>query len=100
LLRTRRTVPALRTGARGPESGAVLLDTVPNPTFVNSIRERLEIDGDRVADLHLWRVGPGHAAVIASMVSDQPAAPDAYKARLDGLQGISHVTVEVHRCVH
>ena len=81
-------------------SGAVLLDTVPNPTLVNSIRERLEIDGDRVADLHLWRVGPGHAAVIVSMVSDQPVAPNAYKARLDGLRGISHVTVEVHRCAH
>ena len=60
-------------------SGAVLLDTVPNPTLANSIRERLEIDGDRVADLHLWRVGPGHAAVIAAVVSDQPDAPDVYK---------------------
>jgi cation diffusion facilitator family transporter len=79
-------------------SGAVLLDTVPDPRFAGSVRERLEVSGDRVADLHLWRVGPGHTAVIASVVSDRPEAPDAYKARLEGLPGISHLTVEVHRC--
>ncbi len=79
-------------------SGAVLLDAVPNPKLMGLIRNRLEIDGDRVADLHLWRLGPGHTAVIASVVSDQPQPPAVYKARLSGLTGISHVTVEVHAC--
>lgn len=77
-------------------SGAVLLDIVPNPKLMDLIRDRLEIAGDRVADLHLWRVGPGHTAVIAAVVSDQPKQPAVYKARLNGLAGISHVTVEVH----
>lgn len=81
-------------------SGAVLLDTVPDPRLADSVRQRLEVGGDRLADLHLWRVGPGHTAVIASVVSDRPQPPDAYKARLHHLHGISHVTVEVHRCVH
>jgi cation diffusion facilitator family transporter len=79
-------------------SGAVLLDTVADSRLAASIRQRLEVGGDRVADLHLWRVGPGHAAVIASVVSDEPRAPDSYKARLDGLVGLSHITVEVHAC--
>ena len=79
-------------------SGAVLLDAVPNPKLMDLIRNRLEIDGDRVADLHLWRLGPGHTAVIASVVSDRPQPPAVYKARLNGLTGISHVTVEVHAC--
>ena len=79
-------------------SGAVLLDTVPNLQLMGQIRNRFEIDGDRIADLHLWRVGPGHSAVIAAVVSDQPKLPAVYKARLDGLAGISHVTVEVHPC--
>jgi cation diffusion facilitator family transporter len=79
-------------------SGAVLLDLVPTPKTVDRVRERLEIEGDRLADLHLWRIGPGHMAVVAALVSNKPQHPDAYKARLQGLAGISHVTVEVHRC--
>lgn len=79
-------------------SGAVLLDTVVDSDLASSIRARLEVGGDRVSDLHLWRVGPGHAAVIASIVSDEPRSPDCYKARLDGLSGLSHVTIEVHAC--
>jgi cation diffusion facilitator family transporter len=79
-------------------SGAVLLDMVPNPRLSSQVRERLEVDGDRVSDLHLWRVGPGHAALIATVVSEQPQAVAAYKARLKGLRGLSHVTVEIHTC--
>jgi cation diffusion facilitator family transporter len=79
-------------------SGAVLLDTVPNPKLLTRLRERLETGDDRVSDLHLWRVGPGHAAVIVSLVSDRPQAPDVYKARLADIEGLSHVTVEVQPC--
>jgi len=82
------------------DSGAVLLDTVPDPGLAETIRGRLETGGDRIADLHLWRVGPGHAAAIVSLVSDRPLPPAQYKARLDGLPGLSHVTVEVNRCEH
>lgn len=79
-------------------SGAVLLDTVPNPQLTNKIKERLEAESDRVADLHVWRLGPGHAGVIASVVSDRPQTVDAYKSRLVGLAGLSHITIEVHAC--
>ncbi len=48
--------------------------------------------------LHLWRLGPGHAGLIASVVTDRPQVPSFYKARLDGIAGLSHVTVEVHTC--
>ena len=56
-------------------AGRVLLDTVPDPELARRIRERIEIGGDRLTDLHLWQVGPGHAAMIASVVSDSPQAP-------------------------
>jgi cation diffusion facilitator family transporter len=79
-------------------SGAVLLDMVPDRRLAGAIRQRLEIDGDRVSDLHLWRLGPGHAGLIAAVVSDHPQAPAAYKQRLAGVAGLSHVTVEVHAC--
>jgi len=79
-------------------SGAVLLDMVLDRRLAGAIRQRLEIDGDRVSDLHLWRLGPGHAGLIAAVVSDHPQAPAAYKQRLAGVAGLSHVTVEVHAC--
>ena len=82
------------------EAGSVLLDTVPDGELTHSIRQRMEIGGDRLADLHVWQLGPGHAAVIASVVSDAPQAPSVYKQRLDGLAGLSHVTVEVNACSH
>jgi cation diffusion facilitator family transporter len=79
-------------------AGTVLLDMVPDRHLAGAIRERLEVDGDRVSDLHLWRLGPGHAGLIASVVADRPQRPAVYKARLEGIDGLSHVTVEVHAC--
>ena len=79
-------------------SGAVLLDAVPDRGLEQRIRSRLESDADRVTDLHLWRLGPGHYAAMASLVSTAPQAPAQYKARLADLPSLSHVTVEVERC--
>jgi cation diffusion facilitator family transporter len=79
-------------------ASASLLDMVPDTQLAARIRDRLEQKGDRVSDLHLWRLGPGHAALVASIVSDEPKDPSVYKARLGGLSGLSHVSVEVHRC--
>jgi cation diffusion facilitator family transporter len=81
-------------------SGAVLVDVVADSHLASQIRQRLEVGSDRVTDLHLWRIGPGHAALIASVVSDDPQAPELYKARLARMRGLSHVTIEVHACSH
>jgi cation diffusion facilitator family transporter len=80
-------------------AGAVLLDMRPDQQLENTIRNRLEANkGDRVCDLHAWRVGPGHTAVIASVVSARPQAPSQYKKRLAGLSGLSHLSIEVEAC--
>ncbi|HEV3395568.1 MAG TPA: CDF family Co(II)/Ni(II) efflux transporter DmeF [Xanthobacteraceae bacterium] len=79
-------------------SGAVLLDVVPSRGLAERVRARLEVEGDRVADLHLWQLGPGHAGVIAALVSEHPQPPQTYKERLTGIAGLSHVTIEVHPC--
>jgi Co/Zn/Cd efflux system component len=76
----------------------VLLDARPSPAATREIRERLEIGGDRISDLHLWQVGPGHRAAVIALVSDDPRPPAHYKARLAGVRGLSHVTVEVQPC--
>jgi len=81
-------------------AGAVLTDAVPDPQLIERIRHNIEIGDDRIADLHLWRVGPGHTAVMMTVVSDTPREPDHYKGRLNGLASLSHVTVEVQCCSH
>jgi cation diffusion facilitator family transporter len=79
-------------------SGTVLLDMRPEG-IAREIAERLEAGGsDRIADLHLWRVGPGHHAAVVSIVCDRPEPPAAYKARLADIAGLSHVTIEVLAC--
>jgi cation diffusion facilitator family transporter len=80
------------------DSGAVLLDVSADKDIETAIRDRLETKGDRVTDLHLWQVGPGHRAAVISIVSDNPLPPVTYKRRLQGLRGLSHVTVEVEMC--
>jgi cation diffusion facilitator family transporter len=80
------------------QAGAVLLDIAPDTDLAEEIRERLETGGDRISDLHLWRVGPGHMAAVISLVSHDPALPNAYKVRLANISGLSHVTVEVEIC--
>ena len=79
-------------------AGAVLLDVCPDPALARRIASRLEQGSDRVSDLHLWRLGPGHLAAVISIVTHEPLAPDHYKKRLGGLTGLSHVTVEVVPC--
>jgi hypothetical protein len=76
----------------------MLLDVSADKNLQSVIRDRLETKGDRVSDLHVWQVGPGHRAAVISVISDQPHAPADYKGRLGGLRGLSHVTIEVETC--
>jgi len=80
------------------DAGSVLLDVSIDKSLARTIRARLEAGDDRVTDLHVWQVGPGHCAAVISIVSDAPLQPAGYKERLHGLKGLSHVTVEVERC--
>lgn len=80
------------------DTGAVLLDVVPDPRVAEAIRERIERQaGDRILDLHVWRVGPGHLAAIVAIASDDPRDPAEYASRLSDLGELAHLTVEVRR---
>ena len=62
-------------------TGRVLVDAVPDAKRIErAVRDRLEPNGDRMTDFHLWQVGPGHLAVIVSLVSDAPCSPSSYRA--------------------
>jgi cation diffusion facilitator family transporter len=80
------------------DAGAVLLDAVPGRELADAIRDRLEVGDDQIADLHIWRLGPGHHGAIVSLVSHAPQPVEHYKARLADVAALSHVTVEVYHC--
>ena len=72
-------------------TSAVLLDaTVPD--LEHEVRETVENTGAVVTDLHLWRVGPDACAVIVSVAG--AVEGDRIRARLRGIPGLAHVTVE------
>jgi cation diffusion facilitator family transporter len=79
------------------DTGAVLLDMNPDRRLAQSIRGAVEGAGDAVADLHVWRLGPGHLGAIVSVVTGEAREPAWYHARLARFEGLSHLTVEVAR---
>lgn len=81
------------------DTSGVLLDGSVHPDLARKVKDLLEQDADRVADLHLWRVGPSDTAAIVSIVSHEPRPPETYGRLLQDVLGLTHVTVEVHRCV-
>ena len=78
-------------------ASATLLDMVPGDETATAIRAAIEAEGDALADLHVWRVGPGHSAAILSVVAEASRVPASYKHRLEAIPGLSHVTVEIMR---
>jgi cation diffusion facilitator family transporter len=77
------------------DTGAILLDMNPDPRMAQRLRSIIEADGDRLADLHLWRLGPGHLGAILSVATQQPRGPDYYRGLLARFDALSHVTIEV-----
>jgi Co/Zn/Cd efflux system component len=77
------------------DTGSILLDMNPDPRMADSLRRTLESDGDKLADLHLWRLGPGHLGAIVSVRTRQPRDAAFYRARLARFKSLSHLTVEV-----
>lgn len=77
------------------DTGAILLDMIPDRKLIENLRNTIESEGDRLADLHLWRVGPGHLAAIISVATCQQRDPNYYRARLARYKTLSHVTVEI-----
>ena len=80
------------------DTGAILLDMNPDRNMAGKLRQTVEGDGDQLADLHLWRLGPGHLGAIVSVVTAQPREAGYYKSRLARFTSLCHLTVEVtHR---
>ena len=77
------------------DTGRILLDMQPDQDMDSKLRAAIECDGDQLADLHLWRLGPGHLGAVLSVVTREPRDCEFYRARLRPFKNLSHVTVEV-----
>jgi cation diffusion facilitator family transporter len=77
------------------DTGLVLLDSVPDRRMADTLRQTIEEDGDRLTDLHLWRLGPGHLGAIITVATDKRRDPAYYRQRLARFRDLSHLTIEV-----
>ena len=77
------------------DTGAILLDMTPDRRTEGRIRDIVQAAGDRVLDLHVWRLGPGHLGVIVSVEAPAGRGTEFHRRRLEHLPSVSHLTVEV-----
>ena len=79
------------------DTGAILLDMNPDRKLSEQIAQAIHACGDRVGDLHLWRLGPGHLAAIVQVATSSSRDAEFYRPRLQDLPYLSHLTIEVVR---
>ncbi len=76
-----------------------LLDVVSSPLHEDLVRGKLEaIDDVRVADLHVWELGPGRRSCIVSIVTSRPRELAYYRDAVLGALDVAHLTIEIHCC--
>ena len=78
------------------DTGAILLDRIPDDRLAQKLRTTIESDGSTLADLHLWRLGPGHLGAIVSVCPKEGRTADYYRTKLARYSALSHVTIEIH----
>ncbi len=79
------------------DTGAILLDMNPDQQLTEKVRAAIESKDDRLTDLHLWRLGPGHLGAVLSITTTQTHQPEEYRTRLRRFPILSHITIEVSR---
>ena len=81
-------------------SGILLDHQAPGP-ILERTRAAIEGSGDnRIADLHIWSIGPDIYSATISVVSHSPGSPEEYKSLIPAELGIVHTTIEVHHDPH
>lgn len=82
------------------ETGPILLDENIEESNMSEIKTIVELDSDnRISDLHLWKVGPNDYAAIISLVTQFPKPVEHYKGLLKDIHNLSHITIEVNKCI-
>ena len=78
------------------DTGSILLDRVPvSSDLPVLIREGIEDEDSKIADLHIWQVGVNKFAAILSVVAHHPKTAAEYREALRIHEELVHLTVEV-----
>jgi cation diffusion facilitator family transporter len=81
------------------QASGPLLDVVSSPKHEQVVRQKLEaIDDVRVADLHVWELGPGRRSCIVSLVTATPRELTYYRDTVLAALPVAHLTIEIHQC--
>lgn len=90
VLITRWSVGLIKT------TSAILLDHEAPDSLHSQVQTALTDEDTRVADLHIWCIGPNIFAVIAVLVSRNGGSPEHYKGKLPNDLGLEHISIEIH----
>lgn len=81
------------------DTSPILLDGSIDEQYKKNIKDVIEQDLDnRIADIHVWKVGPGDFAAIISIVTHYPQQVQHYRDLLSDFTALSHITFEINRC--
>jgi cation diffusion facilitator family transporter len=79
-------------------AGRTLLDSHDDSAVEKAVRLRIESasPGAAVLDLHVWRLGPGHQALLVALRGSNLRTPDEYRRLLADVPGLAHITIETN----
>lgn len=81
------------------DTSSILLDKNIALEKTKGIIDAIESDSDnRIADIHVWKVGPADYAAMISLVTQYPKDSEYYKKLLSKYNELSHITIEVNHC--
>jgi cation diffusion facilitator family transporter len=81
------------------ETGPVLVDESIDDAYKRKVIETIERKaGNRVTDLHVWRMSSGHYAMVMAIVTRYPKSPSYYKKLLSKFHKLDHMTIEINLC--
>lgn len=81
------------------QTGRVLTDREAPDSIRDLVRSAIEGHADnRIADLHVWSIGPNVYSGIISIVTHDPRPPEHYKSLIPANLNLVHLTIEVRRC--
>jgi len=75
----------------------VLLDVTPSLDTAATLRGEVVALGGRVIDLHYWEAAPGHRTAVLTVELPSPDDANTLRSRLQAVEGIDHLTLEVVR---